>query len=84
MVAPILILRDENGDALELLPVYPYYIQKDENDGEVSYTYLKTKNPFKLYKDEVIWIDYELIDGFDNLSIRTLFKSTMPKFEKMN
>ncbi|ENY69023.1 Hypothetical protein, putative phage portal protein [Mycoplasmopsis bovigenitalium 51080] len=77
--APILILRDEYGDALELLPVYPYYIQKEENDGEVSYTYLKTKNPFKLDKDEVIWIDYELIDGFDNLSIRTLFKSTIAK-----
>lgn len=77
--APILIIRNEKFEAIELLPVFPYYIRKEEINGEITYTYLKTKNPFRLYKDEVIWIDYELVDGFDNLNIRTLFKSTIAK-----
>ncbi len=79
---PILIARDEFNNPTELLPVFPYYVNKVENESGTKYFYVKKDKPIEIYPDEIIWIEYEMIQGFDSLNIRTLFKSTISKIKE--
>ncbi|UWD34061.1 phage portal protein [Mesomycoplasma molare] len=81
--APIFIIRDESEKIKELIPIYPDYITKQEENGIISYVFKSGSNPAILLREkDVIYISYELIQGYENLSIRTLFKSTISKVKE--
>ncbi|QJR43629.1 phage portal protein [Mycoplasma miroungigenitalium] len=81
--APILVVREpESNSIAELFPIFPNYVEKEENENGVQYWWVKGDKPLRLYDDEIIWIDYELIPGFESLNIRTLFKSTIAKLKE--
>ncbi|WP_322911058.1 phage portal protein [Mycoplasmopsis felis] len=83
-VAPLLKIRDENKKIIELLPVFPPFITKHtEENNKTIYKFKRLDNdPVVFYEDEVIWIDYEVIPGFENVSTRSLFKSTISKIKE--
>ncbi|MCS4536740.1 phage portal protein [Mycoplasma sp. CSL7475-4] len=81
--APILVVRNpETGTIDELYPIFPNYVEKDESETGITFWWVKGEKPLQLYADEIVWIDYELIPGFDSLNIRTLFKSTIAKLKE--
>ncbi|TDV23499.1 HK97 family phage portal protein [Mycoplasmopsis mustelae] len=82
--APLLKVSDQTGALIELIPVYPPYLTKKQKDnGETFYQFKRDNNdPINFLDDEIIFIEYEIIPGFDTANIRTLFKSTISKIRE--
>lgn len=70
----------------ELIPIYPEYAQKfyDEKNN-VYYEVALNGNSgekIRLSKNEIIWMEYAIINNVYNVSLRALFKSTFAKLKE--
>lgn len=81
--SPIYVIRDEKDKISELIPIYPHYIVKVEQNNKIYYHFSAIRDK-KVILDErdIIFINYEIVQGFENLNIRNLFKSTISKIKE--
>lgn len=81
---PILKSYDDSGKLIELYPLFPPWLTKKIESNTVTYI-LKSPDVNReiiLQEDDVIWLEYESINGFEDISIRSLFKSTLSKVKE--
>lgn len=80
---------------LDLIPIYPNWCFKEWNNETSKFEYhlftkqinidnyeINTHEPIILNDDEVIWLDYEIIQGVMDVSFSSLFKSTLSKLKE--
>ncbi|VEU66408.1 phage portal protein, HK97 family [Mesomycoplasma conjunctivae] len=80
--SPILKVKNDKGEVISLTPIFPGIIQKTQDDNRIFYTVKMPHSEIKYNDDDIIWIEYEFIAGFENLSFLSLFKSTITKIKE--
>lgn len=95
--AAIFIARDNDGNPIELLPIYRNFIKREVVDGIPRYklteyvgsTETSQNNDVEaldadtyLDNEDVIWIPYFQIDGVQNVEFRTLYSSILNKIQE--
>lgn len=80
---------------LDLIPVYPNWCFKEWNEELNKFEYklftkqigveqyeVNLEEPIVLQDDEIIWIDYEMLQGVLDVSFSSLFKVTLSKLKE--
>ncbi|MBN0919426.1 phage portal protein [[Mycoplasma] gypis] len=78
---PLFIQKDEKNNPSAIIPIFPPFIARDEKNGGYIFSDDKDK-PIKIDDSVIIWIDYEIIPGFERITLSTLFKSTLTKIKE--
>ena len=68
----------------ELLPLYPEYVSKEYNKNNELYykVYITENESLNVPKEQIIWIDYAVLNNVNNVSLKALFKSTFAKLKE--
>lgn len=87
--------RDQIGkyQLIDLIPIFPEWINREYDDSTGKYRYIISTNPIggtssfesnnmELNDDEIIWIDYEIIQGVMDVSFSSLFKGVLAKLKE--
>lgn len=89
--------KQEDGKyrLLDLIPIYPNWCFKEWNTDENKFEYkiftrqlgmsehdINVEEPIIVQDDEIIWIDYEMIQGVLDVHFSSLFKTALTKLKE--
>lgn len=80
--SPILKVYNDQKQLISLLPIYPGFITKKYENNSLVYEFKNNQTTCTYNQEQIIWVDYEFISGFENASILSIFSSSINKIQE--